>query len=478
MRKFRLQMDYAKQHEFLSRSRVWGSALVIALMAMAAAWIETSENQGEGVAIAFGFTMAALAISLWYSPDYLHLTVNPNKTRGWEIKIRWRVIAALLLMGLLLAGSIRGVIELLAAVAWLAGANFLAQAAVPSKWFPAYYWATDLILLVVFLLVAQFNLLLGVAMVAAAAHLSIVICKRHTFRWAAVVSSLGGLLILFAASVRGANPRFSAMGLGLLLLSSLGTASLVHRAQGRNNENTATAMRDLMDFTGYSGERIRQLWETSNGELAKNWQAAGIPENDGEQMAFWYRENSELYLFAIDGYNLDYKRIRSNLCVLEFARGSCLDYGAGNGELVLELARRGHAATYFDVEGCTMQFAHRRAQTGRLAIEFFHSKDALATAMKNRGFETIYCFDVLEHLPDLPGELDFLTSLLCPGGLLIFDVPAGSTKSHPMHLNHTLDVRAYLAAKGLEEQRTLVQQLLLVKQEKFIFRAPATELRN
>jgi hypothetical protein len=79
---------------------------------------------------------------------------------------------------------------------------------------------------------------------------------------------------------------------------------------------------------------------------------------------------------------------------------------------------------------------------------------------------------VLEHLPDLPGELNFLAALLNPGGLLVFDVPAGATKSHPMHLNHDLDVVSYMRARGMTDERTLWQRLPFRKEQKYFFRAP------
>jgi 2-polyprenyl-3-methyl-5-hydroxy-6-metoxy-1,4-benzoquinol methylase len=422
----------------------------------------------------------ALAISLCYSPDYIQLTADLEKKTRWEVKIRWRVIGAVILIGALSTGSARGMVAVIAA-AWLAGANLLAKAAIPPNFFPLYFWGTDFTLLTALLLATRLDLLLGAVMLAAAAHLSIVVCDKHPFRWSGVTFISGALLIFLAGAQRGASLKFSVLAAGKLLISAIATAWLVHRAQAHNALNIRTAMSDLMDFTGYSSDRIRQLWSASNQELARNWRAAGIPENDRERMEQWYRDNSELYLFAIDAYNLEYKRIRSNLRMLKFATGSCLDYGAGNGELILELARRGHAATYYDVEGKTMQFARQRAQQRGLSVEFLHSKQDLATAATaKRTFDTVFSFDVLEHLPDLPAELDFLSSLLSPDGLLVFDVPAGSTKSHPMHLNHNLDVRAYLLAKGLEEKRTLLQRMPFRKQEKYVFRArvrqPSTDL--
>src|SRR5260370_11855933 len=178
-------------------------------------------------------------------------------------------------------------------------------------------------------------------------------------------------------------------------------------------------------------------------------------------------------MFAISGYNLEHRRIRSNLGVLKYARGATLDYGAGNGELLLDLAEHGHATTYYDVEGTSMAFAKRRAQQrGLKNLLFARSKDELAGVARERGFDTVFSFDVLEHLPDLAAELDFLASLLAPGGRMVFDVPAGSTKAHPMHLNHNLDVKAHLAAKGMQEERTLLQKLSTFKQENFVFLQP------
>ena len=258
-----------------------------------------------------------------------------------------------------------------------------------------------------------------------------------------------------------------------IVLSALAAGALVARAQKQNRKNFVAAKNELKEFTGYSDDKIRDLWATSNEQLAKNWKDAHLDESDREKMTAWYRENSELYMFAISGYNLEYKRIRDSIKMLRFGRGACLDYGAGNGEIILELARRGHAAIYFDVDGTSMRFARFRAEQQKLAVEFFHSKDDLAASAKQRGLDTVFSFDVLEHLPDLPGELKFLSSLLNSGGRMAFDVPAGSTKAHPMHLNHHLDVNAYMESIGMTEERGLMESIPFKKQEKFVFRKPA-----
>ena len=41
-----------------------------------------------------------------------------------------------------------------------------------------------------------------------------------------------------------------------------------------------------------------------------------------------------------------------------------------------------------------------------------------------------------------------------------------------MHLNHDLDVVAYMRARGMKDERTLWQKLPFRKEEKYFFRAP------
>jgi 2-polyprenyl-3-methyl-5-hydroxy-6-metoxy-1,4-benzoquinol methylase len=464
-------MNYTQQQQFLMHSRLWGATSGVVLLSLAAICWKVSGTQPSSGLIAFALTMLALIGSVYYTPDYLGLTVKPFKKPDWQARIRWRVVAAVFVVGIFAVIRPAGRGWLLMSILWLTCANVLAKTAVPRRYFPAYYWATDFALISGLALGTRCDLLLIASLLAAAAHLSIVICETHPLAWAAVVATSGCLFIFFVCSLRGLMNDFVPL-VALFLVSALATAWLALRAYRHNCNNIRAAIGDLADFTGYIPERIREFWSASDRELAKSWKLARLDENDRERMAEWYRENSELYMFAISAYNLEYKRIQSNIRMLKFARGSCLDYGAGNGELILELARRGHRAVYYDVEGQSMKFARLRAQRQSLAVEFLYSKEQHAAGARNHRFDTIFSFDVLEHMPDLPGELDFLVSLLNPGGSLIFDVPAGSTKAHPMHLNHNLNVRAHLLAKGLEEVRSLSQSLRFRKEEKYVFQVP------
>jgi 2-polyprenyl-3-methyl-5-hydroxy-6-metoxy-1,4-benzoquinol methylase len=466
-------MNYRDQEKFLQGSRIWGGAVCLGFLAVAAVIRLTFTGRWRSSeTIVFLLASFAAAVLMYYTPDYLHLSVAPERKRRWEINLRWRIAGTALLLGLLLAPSNLGRLYAIFAGLALAGANWLAHKKVRARNLPAFFWITDLLLLFLSLVRADAGsaAILLIAL-AAAAHIASVRRQDRHLLWAAITLISGMVVVSFATGPLG-RTAFLAGSL-LLLVATSGTAWLVHRARQQNGKNIAAAVGELIAFTGYTADRIRELWATSNQQLAANWQQATPAEDNPEQMAEWYRRNSELYLFAISAYNLEYKRIRSNMKVLRLARGATLDYGAGNGEILLELARRGHRATYYDVEGVTMRFARQRAANHGLAIEFFHTKEALAQYAAVNGFDTVFSFDVLEHLPDLPGELSFLSSLLKPGGLFVFDVPAGSTRAHPMHLNHSLNVLEYMRAKGLADERNLMLRLPFRKEEKFVFRAPS-----
>ena len=479
-------MNYEEQQRYLRASRRWALAIVALLLLTAAPplWLPLFSRYSR---LCYALIIVAIAASVLYTPDYLHLTVRDDKLLRWQVKIRWRLIAALLVLGLIPARSLAQVLVVLGSAAWLAMFNlrapsfgrFCRRVGMPDL-LPAYFLISDYLLIACWILllrgflpqIADFisrpSPLLMMVLLAASSHLVTVISRKAPI-YAALAAVAAVLMFGFFFSTA-------------IVITAFGTAFLVHRAQFRNYATVSAALGELKKFTGYSEARVRELWGTSDRQLAANWKSAKLDGATPEQLAAWYRDNSELYLFAISAYNLDYKRIVSNLGVLRLARGRTLDYGAGNGELLLELARRGHSVAYYDVEGVTMRFARYRAEQRGLRVDFFLKKSDLAAATAiqrdggdhgdHAGFDTIFSFDVLEHLPDLAGELTFLASLLAPGGQFVFDIPAGATRNHPMHLDHQLDFIAHLRSLGLQQVLTWRDRLPWRKEEKYRFRRP------
>jgi hypothetical protein len=119
----------------------------------------------------------------------------------------------------------------------------------------------------------------------------------------------------------------------------------------KNRERTLAC---LSAFTGMDRGATEDRLMRSRRMLADAWKQANLDENDKAGLARWYAENSLSYLFDIARFHLSYKHIAFSLDVVKLSRGRCLDYGAGNGELALVLARRGLLVTYFDGDfpGC------------------------------------------------------------------------------------------------------------------------------
>ena len=469
-------MNYDEQRKYLRGSRVWGAVVCAAFlwraypfaMPVPRAFLFDRESwSGLEVrsAIAVGMILVALAGSMFYTPDYLHLTVTPNKPQRWQVKIRWRIAVLLAILMFILPMPPRGQVRGLVAAAVIALINLIGKRFVSSKWLPLGFAVADLALLIAAFWFGGMDAIFFFFGLAAALHLWMV-CSAddgaNLALFVIVLIGLGGSQNL----VRWHSDTVRIELEQMVLLSIVGTCLLVFRAAGRHKKNRAGALRELTAFTGRSGADVERLWQTSNQQLAANWEAAKLAPDDRAALARWYADNSELYLFAISAYNLEYRRIKSNLFVLDYGRGHAIDYGAGNGELVLEMARRGQRAAYYDVDGATLRFARWRAQQRGLEVEFFTEKPPLA---RERPFDTVFSFDVLEHIPDLAAELDFLSSLLAPGGQMVFDLPTGATKAHPMHLEHHLDFRKHLEAKGLREKKRWADYIPFRKQEKFVF---------
>src|SRR5258708_25551168 len=116
-------MNYSEQERYLRNSHAWAAGFAVILLVLAAVCLRTAGSLSVFAIIAFGLIVAALAISLSYTPDYLHVTSNPGKAARWEVRVRWRILGAVLVLGLLSASNVReaGVVAL--AIVWLAGAN-------------------------------------------------------------------------------------------------------------------------------------------------------------------------------------------------------------------------------------------------------------------------------------------------------------------------------------------------------------------
>jgi hypothetical protein len=120
-------MDYRDQEKFLYGSRIWGGAVSLCFFVVALAIRFAADGRWHALqTVVFLLVAIAVAVLMYYTPDYLHLSVRPERKPHWETKIRWRIAGAVLLFGMLLAASNGSRLFVLFAAAWVACANWAA----------------------------------------------------------------------------------------------------------------------------------------------------------------------------------------------------------------------------------------------------------------------------------------------------------------------------------------------------------------
>ncbi|MBN2120456.1 MAG: class I SAM-dependent methyltransferase [Candidatus Omnitrophica bacterium] len=94
-----------------------------------------------------------------------------------------------------------------------------------------------------------------------------------------------------------------------------------------------------------------------------------------------------------------------------------LDFGAGSGDLCIELANRDFSLYYTDINRILVDFADWRFKKRSLNIKIIEPED-----LDKQKVDCLVSFDVFEHLKDLPLKLKKINSFIKKGGGLIFNI--------------------------------------------------------
>jgi 2-polyprenyl-3-methyl-5-hydroxy-6-metoxy-1,4-benzoquinol methylase len=135
------------------------------------------------------------------------------------------------------------------------------------------------------------------------------------------------------------------------------------------------------------------------------------------ELPLWNAErNRPRYLYLISSSYLKRNRYRK-----------VLDFGAGAGDLCIELAKNNLDVTYCDIGEQLYNFAKWRFQKRNLQIKMAKGIDNLGNGV----YDCMFSFDTFEHSKDLPGILKKLVQYIKPGGSLIF---SGAFSGGTLHL--------------------------------------------
>ena len=96
-----------------------------------------------------------------------------------------------------------------------------------------------------------------------------------------------------------------------------------------------------------------------------------------------------------------------------------LVFGDGLGFDSTHLAAEGHRTSYFEVSERAITFATKVHEACGQQVERLTSIDQV----RSKSFDVVICLDVLEHVPDPPGLVQLLSSILRPDGRFISHAP-------------------------------------------------------
>jgi SAM-dependent methyltransferase len=90
-----------------------------------------------------------------------------------------------------------------------------------------------------------------------------------------------------------------------------------------------------------------------------------------------------------------------------------LDFGCGLGDFIIEAKKKARSATGVELDlGCRTNISEQ----GVKAVESL-------SEVSDESLDTVFCFHVLEHLPDPADTLQEMFAKLTPGGTLVVEVP-------------------------------------------------------
>ncbi|BAY32094.1 hypothetical protein NIES2107_39800 [Nostoc carneum NIES-2107] len=199
-------------------------------------------------------------------------------------------------------------------------------------------------------------------------------------------------------------------------------------------QNSFNLKQHLQEFLNCDRETLENNLSTKHQEIAE----LGHKDFDWEQASIFYSEKvGELYLFELGAWHLaSHEYISDTLrLIADHAQGRVLDFGGGIGTHTLgaALCPQVEQVIYCDLNPVNRDFVQYRAEQMGLSKKIICYLELPAAET----FDTILCFDVLEHLPDPSQQLlNFYQALTWEGKMILnWYFFKGFNQEHPFHLD-------------------------------------------
>ena len=199
-------------------------------------------------------------------------------------------------------------------------------------------------------------------------------------------------------------------------------------------QNIFNLEQHLQDFLHLDPSMLRMKLETKQQEMMD----LGNKDFDWDQVSSFYSDKvGELYLFELGAWHLtSHEYISDTLrLIADKAQGRVLDFGGGIGTHALgaALCPQVEQVIYCDLNHVNRDFVKYRAEQMGLEQKIVYYSEM----PENDKFDTILCFDVIEHLPNPSRQLlKFYQSLTSPGKIILnWYFFKGFNQEYPFHLD-------------------------------------------
>lgn len=215
--------------------------------------------------------------------------------------------------------------------------------------------------------------------------------------------------------------------------------------------------REISEYTGEPIDIVKQkhkLGPESENNFEKFQYQKGLTKPDVDE---FYRK-CRYYIYELPLWNAERNRPKY-LCLicLPYLKAhnykKVMDFGAGTGDLCIELAKIGLDVIYCDRGDNLFNFAKWRFERRNLPVKMVRGIDNI-----NEIYDCIFSFDTFEHIKDLPEVFKELIKYIKPEGSLIF---SGAFSGGTLHLEEN---EKYNEFKELDK---LMQNHGLFFQDKF-----------
>ncbi|AFZ02372.1 class I SAM-dependent methyltransferase [Calothrix sp. PCC 6303] len=190
----------------------------------------------------------------------------------------------------------------------------------------------------------------------------------------------------------------------------------------------------LQDFLHLDSQTLEAKLTAGQQQMAE----LGRKDFDWEQASAFYSDKvGEVYLFELGAWHLtshDYIGDMLRL-IAAHAQGRVLDFGGGIGThaIATALCPQVEQVIYCDLNPISCNFVRYRVKQMGLEQKIICYEDL----PQNEKFDTILCFDVLEHLPNPSQQLLKFHQALEPQGKIILNwyFSKGFNQEFPFHLD-------------------------------------------